>query len=111
MDHDVIVLGIPIPSDDPLFLATLALHVPAGLLCVVAGLIAMLRTKGPGPQPRTGSLYYWSLLVVFATATVLSIMRWADNYHLFYLGFRALIVCRRLLSEKTDVEARRFPAE
>jgi hypothetical protein len=89
MSHETIVLGIPIPSDDPLFLGTLAVHVPTGLLCVVAGLIAMLCSKGPGPHPTAGSVYYWSLLVVFITATIVSILRWNENYHLFILGLLA----------------------
>ncbi len=86
---EIVVLGIPIPSDDPLFLAVLAVHVPAGLVCVVAGIIAMLSGKRPGRHPTAGSVYHWSLLVVFLTATIVSIMRWSENYHLFVLGVLA----------------------
>ena len=57
-----------------------------GLLCVDAGLIAMLCNKRPGPHPKAGSANYWSLLVVFITATIVSILRWDENYHLFILG-------------------------
>lgn len=84
MSH--VILGIPIPSDDPAFLGTLAVHVPVGMLCAIAGLIAMLSTKRPGPHPKAGSVYYWSLLVVFITSTVLSVLRWDEDYHLFILG-------------------------
>ena len=84
MSH--VILGIPIPSDDPAFLGTLVVHVPAGMVCVIAGLIAMLSTKRPGPHPNAGSGYYWSLLVVFVTSTVLSVLRWDEDYHLFILG-------------------------
>jgi hypothetical protein len=84
--HEIVVLGIPIPSDDPLFLATLSIHVPAGLICVVAGIVAMASGKRPGRHPTAGAVYYWGLLVVFITATIVSVMRWADNYHLFVLG-------------------------
>ena len=77
--------GIPLPSDAPLFLGLLALHVAAGLICVITGLIAMLSDKGPGRHPRFGTLYYWSLGVVFITMAVLAGMRWVQ-YHLFILG-------------------------
>lgn len=84
--HEIVVLGIPIPSDDPVFLATLSIHVPAGLICVVAGMVAMVSGKRPGRHPTAGAVYYWGLLVVFITATIVSVMRWADNYHLFVFG-------------------------
>jgi hypothetical protein len=87
--NEIIVLGIPIPSDHPWFLAALAVHVPAGLVCVVVGLVAMLSRKRPGRHPTAGSIYYWSLLVVFITATIVSVMRWAENFHLFALGVLA----------------------
>jgi Predicted membrane protein (DUF2306) len=87
--NEIVVLGIPIPSDDPWFLATLAVHVPAGSVCVVAGLVAMLSHKRAGRHPTAGSIYYWSLLVVFITAIIVSVMRWAENYHLFILGVLA----------------------
>ena len=31
-------------------------------------------------------MYYWSLAALFATASVLAAMRWAEDYHLFILG-------------------------
>ena len=86
-----VILGIPIPSDDPAFLGTLAVHVPAGMLCAIVGLIAMLSTKRPGPHPKAGSVYYWSLLVVFITSTVLSVLRWDEDYHLFILGVLSFV--------------------
>jgi hypothetical protein len=75
-----------VPSDAPLFLAALAIHVPFGLISVAVGVVAMLSAKAPGRHPRYGTYYYWSLAVVFASASALSAMRWAQNYHLFVLG-------------------------
>jgi hypothetical protein len=43
----------------------------------------------PLGNPTAGSVYYWSLLVVFITATIASILRWDENYHLFILGVLA----------------------
>jgi predicted membrane protein DUF2306 len=80
------VAGIEIPSDSPVFLAALGVHVLFGLSCVVAGVVAMLSRKRPGRHPRFGTIYYYCLSVVFASATVLSAMRWTEDYHLFILG-------------------------
>ena len=81
-----IIGGIPLPSDTPLFLTFVALHVAAGLTCVLAGVLAMLSRKQPGRHPLAGSDYYCALAWVFVTMTLLSISRWAEDYHLFALG-------------------------
>jgi hypothetical protein len=80
------VAGIEIPSDSPVFLAALGVHVLFGLSCVVAGVVAVLSRKRPGRHPKFGTIYYYCLSIVFASATVLSAMRWAEDYHLFILG-------------------------
>ena len=85
-DTPINVAGIEIPSDSPVFLAALCVHVLFGLSCVVAGVVAMLSRKRPGRHPRFGTIYYYCLSVVFASATILSAMRWAEDYHLFILG-------------------------
>jgi hypothetical protein len=33
-----------------------------------------------------GTIYYWSLSVIFVSATILAVLRWAEDYHLFILG-------------------------
>ena len=96
-DQGVVVLGIPIPSSSPLFLSIVAIHVLAGLICTVAGIVAMLTPKCAGRHPSAGTVYYWSL-VVFLSMTALSILRWPHNTHLFVLGilsFGAGVVGRR----------------
>jgi hypothetical protein len=80
------VFGIEVPSTDPVFLTAVGFHVLAGFVCVVTGAIAMLSEKRPGYHPKFGTLYYWFLAAVFASATALSVVRWADDYHLFILG-------------------------
>ncbi len=94
----ITVAGIPIPSDAPLFLAVLVIHVAAGLTCVITGAVAMLSRKSAGRHHRFGTFYYWGLIVVFITMGVLSVMRWAQDYHLFILGvlsFTAAFVGRQ----------------
>ena len=90
--------GIPLPSDTPLFLTFVGLHVAAGLTCVIAGFLAMLSRKQPGRHPLAGSVYYWALACVFVSMTVLAISRWAQDYQLFALGalsFVAATIGRR----------------
>jgi len=87
MPHDTtIVFGVPIPSVDPVFLAIVRFHIGLGIIVVVAGAIAMLSYKGRGRHSTAGTVYYWSLAILVATATALSAMRSAENYHLFLLG-------------------------
>ncbi len=85
------VFGIPVPSIDPVFLAVVHLHILVGAVCAAAGAIAMLSRKGRGRHSTFGTVYYWSLAFVVASATWLSAMRWAENYHLFFLGALSLL--------------------
>ena len=86
-DSSTIVAGIAIPSTDPVFLAiVLGVHILVGLACVVAGAIAMLSEKRRGRHSAFGATYFWCLLALFASATLLSLMRWSESYHLFILG-------------------------
>ena len=85
-DQGIVMLGIPIPSHSPLFLSIVAVHIVAGISCTVAGIVAMLAPKRSGRHPSAGTVYYWSLVVVFLSMTALSILRWPANNHLFILG-------------------------
>jgi len=80
------ILGIEVPDDRPVFLAALAVHVAAGLTCVVSGGLAATARKRPGRHPRAGTVYVWGLAVLFATATVLAVLRWSHDWHLFLIG-------------------------
>ena len=80
------IVGIDLPSDSPLFLSVLSIHVLLGLGCVVLGIVAMLSQKRRGMHPRFGTMYYWILALLFTTSTVLAAMRWSEDYHLFILG-------------------------
>src|SRR6516162_3289672 len=77
------IVGFPLPSDAPLFLALIAV-----LTAVIAGAIA---EKRPGRHPKAGTVYYWALAVVFVTMSALAFSRWSDDYHLFILGLLSFI--------------------
>ena len=91
MDGELTTIGgIVIPSTDPAFLAVVVgVHIPLGIACVVTGASAMLSRKGRGQHSMLGTIYFWCLLALFVSATLLSIMRWSENYHLFILGAAA----------------------
>ncbi len=89
--HPIVVQGFEIPSNTLLFLMVLSIHVLAGLTCVISGALAMLSKKQPGRHPKSGKVYFWSLLIVFITMTIIAIMRWKEDYHLFILGFISFI--------------------
>lgn len=85
-DRSTTLAGIGIPSSDPFFLAVVGIHIPLGLTCVVVGALAMLSKKRRGHHSRFGRIYFWSLLALFASATLLAVMRWTKDYHLFVPG-------------------------
>ena len=97
------VQGFEIPYDGPLFLTILSIHILAGLTCVIVGLEAMLAKKRIGVHSISGSIYYWAILVVFVTATIIAAVRWREDYHLFILGlisFTSAFVGRMSIKNK-----------
>jgi hypothetical protein len=77
-------LGVHNPS--PIFSMLLVFHVLAGLTCVISGAVAILSTKRPGRHPRFGTIYFWSLSIVFVSSTGMAGIRWSHDGHLFVLG-------------------------
>lgn len=88
--HPITIDGFLIPSDNPVFLVLLSIHILAALTCVITGIMAMFAQKRPGLHPRSGTVYYWSLWIVFGTVVIISIARWKEDYHLFFLGCLAI---------------------
>ena len=87
-----VVLGIVIPSADPIFLSVVGAHVLLGLGCVVSGFAAMLATKGRGYHSTFGTMYYWFMCGTFLTMATLAFMRWSEDYVLFVLGAMAFVL-------------------
>jgi hypothetical protein len=83
---EIDVFGLPIPDAGPVFLAALAIHVVAGGTCVVGGAVAALTRKGGARHIRYGRTYLCSLAVLFVTATIMAVIRWREDAHLFVLG-------------------------
>jgi FtsH-binding integral membrane protein len=96
IEGTTVVLGIPIPSTDPVFLAIIGVHVLFGLAAVIFGAVAMVSKKGRGRHSDFGTIYFWCLFGVFVTMSALSFMRWSENYHLFILGALSFASALRL---------------
>jgi hypothetical protein len=78
--------AIAIPADGVVFAGALACHVTAGLTCVVTGALATTAAKRPGRHTIAGSVYFWSLAVVFASATIMAAPRFAQDWHLLLIA-------------------------
>ncbi len=97
------VQGFQIPSNAPLFLIILSIHILAGLICVATGVFAMLSKKQHGFHSKSGYIYYKSLWVVFITASVIAVLRWQEDHYLFILGlisFCAAFIGRMAIKNK-----------
>ena len=80
------ILGVQIPDAGPLFLASVALHIAAGVIAVIAGAAVMLMRKGTGRHRRVGWVYLSALGVILVTMVVMVVIRWPLNLHLLALG-------------------------
>ncbi|WP_328854094.1 hypothetical protein OHB01_26320 [Microbispora hainanensis] len=78
----------PFPEDPQVLSIALALaiHITAGITCVCCGAIAALTWKGSPRHRRFGRVYLWAWAVVYLTLTVMSVIRWRENVHLFVIG-------------------------
>jgi hypothetical protein len=95
------VLGLEVGSTSAAFLVVLAVHLPAGLFCVITGAAAALTPKTSPRHLRLGRAYYRGLIVVGATAVLLAAQRWDHDAHLLALA----VLC--LLAATTGVVMRR----
>jgi hypothetical protein len=101
--NPITVDGIIIPSDHPIFLLIIAIHILAGLTCVISGFIAMVVRKQKGKHTKAGLVYFGAIWVVFITACFVALIRWEEDYHLFLLGvvsFFAAAIAKRAVIRK-----------
>ncbi len=83
-------LSRAVAGTGPVFLAFLAVHVPAGLAAVISGALAATAPKRRGRHTLAGAIYYRAIAMVFATATALAVIRPARDWYLALLGALAL---------------------
>jgi uncharacterized protein (DUF983 family) len=80
------ILGTEVGSTNPVFLAVLAVHVPAGVTAVLSGAVSALSRKGSRRHRRAGRWYYRAITVAFATALALTAIRPRQDYYLALIG-------------------------
>jgi hypothetical protein len=68
------------------FFLPLVVHALAGLTTGVIGVLAFRAPKRRGRHHRWGTRYLWVYTVVFFTATILSVQRWAADAYLFFMA-------------------------
>lgn len=78
--------GLDVPGAGPVFLSALGVHVAAGITSVVSGAWAATAGKRSGRHPRAGVVYLYGIAVVFVTATIMAIIRWGQDAHLFAIA-------------------------
>ena len=92
------ILGTEVGSTMPAFLVVLAVHVAAAVAAVITGAAAAVSRKGTARHVRAGRWYYRALTLAFASASVLAIVCWRQDYELFIIGaiaFTAAFTGRR----------------
>ncbi len=80
------VFSLPIPDEGAIFDVALACHIAAGLTCVLTGAVAATAPKRPGRHTVSGRIFFWSLVVVFASSTTMAALRLAQDWHLLVIG-------------------------
>jgi hypothetical protein len=68
------------------FFPILGLHILAGLVCLVTGIVTIASAKRAGLHPICGTIYHRSLAVLVISAGLLAAARWTDDRVLFVLG-------------------------
>ena len=68
------------------FFLLLVVHILAGLMTGVTGIMAFYAPKRPDRHHRWGTNCVWAYTVVFLTATTLSVQRWQADAYLFFLA-------------------------
>lgn len=80
------VNGIEMPSNSSDFAPMLGVHILAGLVCVVTGVVTMASEKRPGLHPLCGTIYHWGLAVLVVSAVFLAATNWTNDRVLLVIG-------------------------
>lgn len=69
-----------------LFSTFLIIHIVAGFLCLLIGLIAGFAPKKRGTHTIFGEFYHGFYVIVFITSMILAILHWEQSAYLFYIA-------------------------
>ncbi|TWT25912.1 DUF2306 domain-containing protein [Planomicrobium sp. CPCC 101110] len=68
------------------FSSMLVLHVAAGSVCLLVGIIAFSAKKESGSHTKFGEIYHASFILLFVTALVMALFHWEESAVLFYVA-------------------------
>ncbi|OFD52209.1 hypothetical protein BWGOE4_56920 [Bacillus mycoides] len=69
-----------------MFRVILFIHILVGVICLIAGLAAMVAPKKKGLHKKLGEIYHFSFIIVFITTVAMAIMHWESSSYLLYIG-------------------------
>lgn len=69
-----------------LFDYLLVWHIAAGVVCILAGLLAVLVRNRKGLRTLSGKIYRGAYTVLFITTMALAIMQWENEAYLLFIG-------------------------
>jgi hypothetical protein len=78
--------GIGMLFESPALFPILGIHILAGLVCLVTGIMSMLSQKRAGLHTRCGTIYHWALAVLVTSAGLMAAAHCTDDRVLFVLG-------------------------
>ncbi|TMW71047.1 DUF2306 domain-containing protein [Alteribacter natronophilus] len=64
----------------------LMVHIAAGTICLISGLMAMSFRKKRGRHSVSGEIYHGAYIVIFLTSTLMAVWNWSGSAYLFYIG-------------------------
>lgn len=80
----------------------LYLHIAAGFTALIIGLVAMFAPKGQTLHNKSGLIYFWAMVVVAITSTIISLRSTPINlfllvtgifsFYLIFTGYRSTII-------------------
>ncbi|WP_409250699.1 DUF2306 domain-containing protein [Bacillus sp. SCS-153A] len=69
-----------------MFTWLLIIHIAAGIICLISGVVAMISKKRRGEHTISGEVYHLFYVFVFLTAVAMSILHWEESAYLFYIA-------------------------
>lgn len=88
----------------------LYMHIAAGFLSLVVGIVPMIARKGSQLHNTTGNIFYWNMMIVAATSLWLVFVK-GSSFFLFYIAlltFQNVYYGKRVLKMKEKIAPKWF---
>lgn len=92
------VMNINKATIDIVYTSMLYLHIAAGSIALLAGLVPFFTPKGNKLHKRTGKVFYWAMMIISFTAVIISVHKSIPfllaiavfSFYMNYTGYRVL---------------------